>query len=297
MGFGEAAQRFAADFRKRGLKQMVAYSRAGATAKPGDEIVKRAAACGVRLVASPQELAAQADVILGMTPGATALAALKSLRPHLTPAHVYADASTSAVKTMERAAELVKGRAQFVDAAIMGPVPLNGIRVLTVASGKAAPRFVALMRPWGMNTVAVSDRPGAASAMKLIRSVCFKGLACLLIESLEAAERSGILDFVAKDMAGTFDERPFLENMKRFVCGTTVHAARRVHEMTDVMALLNSLGSSTRMTRTTTAALNDVAAMGLREHFNAREPDSLAVAIRAIVKSRDGAKPRRKKRS
>lgn len=293
MGFGEAAALFAQDLRKAGLKQMVAYSRSGARARPGDALHRRAEAVGVTLVASPRALAQNADVIIGLTPGKDALAALRALRPHLTGSHIYADASASAVRTMERAATLLKGRAEFVDAAIMGPVPLGGIRVLTVTSGRAAPRFNAALQPWGMNLRAVGERPGAASAMKLIRSICFKGLACVLIESLEAAARAGVLEFVARDIAGTFDERPFLESMKRFVCGTTVHAGRRVHEMTDVLAFLDGLRSSTRMTKATTTALRHYAAMGLREHFHAREPDSMAAAIGAVVAARDRRKPGR----
>ena len=63
--------------------------------------------------------------------------------------------------------------------------------------------------------------------------------------------------------------------MNRYVCGTAMHAARRVHEMADALALLRSLGSSTRMTQATRSKLDDVAQMGLREKFSAREPDIL----------------------
>ncbi len=295
MGFGEAAALFAHDLHKAGLRRMVAYSRSGAAARPGDALHRHAKAVGVTLVASPRALAQNADVIIGLTPGKNALAALRAVRPHLTRSHIYADASASAVRTMERAAMLLKDRAEFVDAAIMGPVPLGGIRVLTVASGRAAARFTAALKPWGMNLRVVGEHPGAASAMKLIRSVCFKGLACVLIESLEAAARAGVLEFVARDIAGSVDERPFLESMKRFVCGTTVHAGRRVHEMADVLAFLDGLGSSTRMTKTTAAALRQYAAMGLREQFHAREPGSLATAIGAVVAARDRRKSRRER--
>ena len=92
-----------------------------------------------------------------------------------------------------------------------------------------------------------------------------------------------MLEAVAADIAGTFDERPFAQNMKRYVCGTAVHSARRVHEMADALALLNALGSSTRMTKATRAKLVDVVDMGLREKFNAREPDTIAAVMEAIV--------------
>jgi 3-hydroxyisobutyrate dehydrogenase-like beta-hydroxyacid dehydrogenase len=165
----------------------------------------------------------------------------------------------------------------------MSPVPLNGIKGVIGASGAEAEQFRALLAPYGMNIKVVGPKPGGASAMKLIRSVCMKGLSAVLMESLEAAQRYGVLEAAAADIAGSFDERPFAQNMKRYVCGTAVHAERRIHEMADALALLNALGSSTRMTKATRAKLADVAKMGLREKFNAREPDTVAAVMEAIV--------------
>ena len=66
-------------------------------------------------------------------------------------------------------------------------VPLNGIKGLIGASGADAEAFRALVAPYGMNVKVVGAKPGGASAMKLIRSVCMKGLSAVLMESLEAA--------------------------------------------------------------------------------------------------------------
>lgn len=288
LGFGEAGVRFAQDLSQAGLSDIVAYSRSGAKAPAGDPLHAQAAAAGAQLVATPRELCKRADVIIALIPGKSALAALRSVRRYLSTGHIYVDASSAAVKSMEKAAQMLEGRAHFVDAAIMTPVPLNGIKGVVVASGAHAEQFRALMAPYGMNVKVVGDKPGAASAMKLIRSVCMKGLSAVLLESLEAAQRYGVLEAAAADLAESFDERPFVQNMQRFVCGTAVHAQRRVHEMADALALLNALGSSTRMTRATRANLVEIANMGLREKFNAREPDSIAAAIEAIVELRRG---------
>ena len=283
VGYGEAATRFAHDLKRAGVRDIAVYSRSIAKASEGDPARKRAAAAGVHLAATPRELCERSDIIIALTPGRTALAALRSLRPYLRADQLYVDASAAAVKTMEEAGRMLEGRARFVDAAIMSPVPLNGIKGVIVASGAHAKRFHALMTPFGMNIQIVGDKPGAASAMKLIRSVCIKGLSAVMLECFEAAQRYGVLDAVAADIAGSLDERPFAQNMKRYVCGTAVHAARRVHEMTDSLTLLRALGASTRMTRATRAMLIDIEKMGLREKFNAREPDSIAPVMRAII--------------
>jgi len=289
LGFGEAGYHLGKDLSQAGLAGIVAYSSSGARAAAGNPLRKKAAEAGVELVATPKELCERAQLIIALTPGRAALAALRSVRPYLNARHIYADASTASVKAMEQAGRLLAGRAGFVDAAIMGTVPLNGIKVVVMASGSHAARFRALMAPYGMNIRVVGDQPGAASAMKLIRSVFMKGLAGLLLESLEAAQRRGVLDAVAADIAGSIDERPFAQIIKRFVCGTAVHAGRRVHEMDDALELLRATGGSTRMTRATRAMILEIDGMGLRDHFGGREPDSIAPVLEAVIRAREGS--------
>ena len=283
LGFGEAGYHFAKDLTHAGLPGIVAYSPSGAKAGPGDPLRTRAAEASVELVRSPRELCKRAQLIIALVPGRAALKTLRSVRAHLNAEHIYVDASTAAVKAMEQAGQMLEGKSGFVDAAIMGTVPTGGIKVLTVASGPHAETFRALMAPYGMNIQVIGEKPGTATAMKLIRSVCMKGLAAMLLESLEAARRSGILEAVAVDIAGSIDERPFEQIIKRFVCGTAVHAQRRVHEMTDSLELLRSLGASTRMTRATRAMLLDVVNLGLPARFDGREPDSIVPVLDAIV--------------
>lgn len=287
IGFGEAASRFAQDLSAAGIEGIVAYSRSAADAPRDHPLVERAQKAGVELLSTPRAVCERASLVISLTPGAAALAALRSVRPHLTKDHIYVDASTSSVKDMERAARLLEGRTAFVDAAVMDPVPMSGIKVLTVASGSHAEAFRSLLEPYGMNILVVSDKPGAASAMKLMRSVCMKGIAALLLESLEAAQRYGITDALVTDIARFIDSRPFEDIMKRWVCGTAIHAGRRIHETSESIALLRALGASTRMTRSTRAMLQEIADMGLRERFGAREPATIAPVLDAIIELKD----------
>lgn len=290
MGFGEVGYGFARDLIRAGLAGVVAYSPAAARAGGGTLAHQRAADAGVELVATPGELAKRAELIVAVVPGAEALPALRTLRRHLGARHLYVDASTASVRDMERAAAMLEGRAGFVDAAVMGTVPLNGMRVVTVASGPRAAEFHDALAPLGMNIKVVPGAAGAASAMKLLRSVVFKGLTAVLIESLEAARRLGVMDEVAADICGSIDERPFAQTMKRLVCGTAVHAERRVHEMHEAMTLLRHLDSSTRLTAATKANLVDIAGMGLREAFGAQEPEALGPVLDAVIAARGKGK-------
>ena len=293
IGFGEAASRFAQDLSAAGIEGIVAYSRSVAGAPRDGPLAKRAEEVGVELLATPRAVCERATLVISLTPGAAALATARKVRSHLTKDHIYVDASTSSVKDMERAARLLEGRTGFVDAAVMDPVPMSGIKVLTVASGAHAEAFRELLEPYGMNILVVSDKPGAASAMKLMRSVCMKGIAALLLESLEAAQRYGITDALVTDIARFIDSRPFEDILKRWVCGTAIHAGRRVHETSESIALLRALGASSRMTRATRAMLQEIADMGLRERFDAREPATIAPVLDAIIELKGASRTER----
>ena len=286
IGFGEAASRFAKDLSEAGLSGIVAYSPSAANAPADDPVHAKAAASGVELVPSIKDVCRKSNVVIALTPGKLALPVLRKARRHLTAEHIYVDATTASVKDMEKAAQLLDGGAAFVDAAVMDPVPMNGIKVLTVASGSHAEKFRELLGAYGMNIQVVGTKAGAASSMKLLRSVCMKGLAALLLESLEAAQRYGITEALAADMARFINGRPFEDVMKRFVCGTAIHAGRRVHEVSESLALLKALGAPTRMTRSTRETLQSIADMGLRERFGAREPDAIAPVLDALIEAR-----------
>jgi 3-hydroxyisobutyrate dehydrogenase-like beta-hydroxyacid dehydrogenase len=288
LGYGEAANRLARDFKQAGFTSILAYSRSGAKAQPGDPLHQRAQAAGVTLVKTVGTLAKKTDIIIAMTPGKSALPALKKIRKYLRPDHLYVDASSNSAHNMEQAAVLVGNAAKFVDASIMGPVDLMGIKVPFVASGPHAAEFRDLMVPHGMVINVVGANPGDASAMKLIRSVLMKGLAALLLETMEAARRRNILDEVIEDSSVTFNDIPFQKIIKRYVGGTAVHCERRIHEMKECLELLHEMGSSDRTTRNTIAMLRDMVKMGMPAKFQT-EPDTIHPVIDALIAAR--AKP------
>jgi 3-hydroxyisobutyrate dehydrogenase-like beta-hydroxyacid dehydrogenase len=282
MGFGESAELFATDLSRAGITSIAAYSPSGAKAKPGDPICLRAQNAGVTLVNTPRALAKRADIIFALTQGKTALAAARKIVRSLEPHHIYIDGSTNSAAAMEKIAALIGDRAQFVDAAIMAPVAIARLKTPIVASGPRAGAFRDALAPFGMDIKVVSDAPGAASAMKLIRSVFMKGLAALLFESMEAAHRRGMLDVCAEDISATFDAIPFRRILKRYICSTPAHAARRVHEMKESLEMLQSIDSRDRMTRATAAFIKEFASSGLDKQFP-KEADSVREVLDAWI--------------
>ncbi len=285
LGFGEAAARFAKDFSQAGFTGITGYSRSGARAKPGDLAYERAQASGVTLVKTVGTLAKRSDIIIALTPGKSALPALKKIRKYLRPDQFYVDASSNSAKAMEQAAAIVGDAAKFVDAAIMGPVDLMGLKAPFVASGPHAEAFRDLMVPHGMVINVVGSNPGDASAMKLIRSVLMKGLAAILLETMEAARRRNILDAVIEDASVTFNDIPFQKIIRRYIGGTAVHCERRIHEMKECLDLLREMGSTDRATRTTIAMLRDMVRMGMPAQFPV-EPEQIHPVIDAVIAAR-----------
>ncbi|WP_205417240.1 hypothetical protein, partial [Klebsiella pneumoniae] len=49
-----------------------------------------------------------------------------------------------------------------------------------------------VMNAYGMNITKISDQPGDASALKLIRSVYMKGIVGLMIEFLEISKKYNV---------------------------------------------------------------------------------------------------------
>ena len=158
-----------------------------------------------------------------------------------------------------------------------------------VASGPHAAEFRDRLTPYGMVINVVGKGPGDASAMKLIRSVLMKGLAMLLLDTMEAAQRRNILDAVIEDSSVTFNEIPFQKIIKRYVGGTAVHCERRVHEMKECLELLHDMGSSDRSTRATISMLREMVKMGMPQKFT-REPDSIHPVIDALIAARDSTR-------
>ncbi len=289
LGFGEAAARLAMDFSQAGFKDITAYSRSGAKAQPGDPVYQRAEAAGVKLAKSVGTLAKKSDIIIALTPGKAAVPALKKILKYLRPDHLYVDASSNSAHNMEQAAALIGNTARFVDASVMGPVDIMGLKVPFVASGPHAAEFHDRMTPHGMVITVVGNNPGDASAMKLIRSVLMKGLAMLLLETMEAAQRRNILDAVIEDSSVTFNDIPFQKIIKRYIGGTAVHCERRIHEMKECLELLQDMGSTDRTTKSTIAMLRDMVKMGMPQKFT-KEPDSIHPVIDALIAARDEAK-------
>jgi 3-hydroxyisobutyrate dehydrogenase-like beta-hydroxyacid dehydrogenase len=232
LGLGEAGGRIAADLVAAGVD----VSGYDPVVSPGD----------------PAAAVAGAPVVLSLTTAAAARDAAAAALPGLESGALFADLNTAAPELKRELASLVPF---FVDVSLLGAVPVSGLATPALASGPGAERFAELFEPLGMPVEVVSDRPGDASALKLLRSVFMKGLAAAAVESLAAAEAVGRREWLEAQLAAVIT--PAL--LRRLVEGSRRHAARRVDEMDAACELLASLGVEPRIAGASRAVLAELA--------------------------------------
>jgi 3-hydroxyisobutyrate dehydrogenase-like beta-hydroxyacid dehydrogenase len=197
-----------------------------------------------------------ADVVLSVNAANAALGAAAGALPGLGPQTVYADLNTAAPALKRELASMVdRAGARFADVALLGPVPAHGLGTPALASGSGAQAFADAVGPLGMPIRVVSEQPGDAAAMKLVRSVFMKGLAASTVESMRAAAAAGCADWLAGEIAEVIG-RPLLD---RLLEGSERHAARRVDEMDAAAELLRELGVEPRIARASAALLAELA--------------------------------------
>ena len=238
LGLGEAGGRIAADL-----------AAAGCTVRGRDPVRSLE---GITNADSGEDAVRSADVVLSINAAAVALEVAVGVTAALPDGVLYADLNTAGPALKQELASALP--AEFVDVALVGVVPSTGLRTAALASGAGAERFAGIFGPLGMPVEVVGSRPGDAAGLKLLRSVFMKGLAAVIIESLEAAGAAGAEDRLHADIAAVIGE-PLLE---RLLSGTQAHAARRVDEMKAAAAYLTELGVDPRIASATVAVIEQV---------------------------------------
>ena len=249
IGFGEAAYCISCGLREEGVTGIVAYDAFASRELEGRRIHDRASESGVGLLDNPADVASYADTLFVAVPSTNALEVCEAIRASLKAGQIYADVSASSPETKRRIWELIRDTGVlFVDAAMLGSLPQDRHRVPITASGNGAEAFHEAMTPLGMRITVVGGGSGAASAIKLVRSIFMKGLASLMIEMLQAADAQGVTDDVVASLSGSLDGVPFRNHLSRLVTGTALHAKRRADELKGSIALLGEARLDDAMT-------------------------------------------------
>ncbi|MEL6985200.1 MAG: NAD(P)-binding domain-containing protein, partial [Actinomycetota bacterium] len=175
-GLGEAGSLLATDLVRAGAS-VSAYdpaevaTPAGVTRRPHPALALR-------------PLDRSVDLVLAATGGDESRLALLQAIDAIDAGTLYADVASAApgVK-LDLADQAIRRDVEFVDVALLGMVPGNGLATPALAAGPGADRLADMVNPLGAKMEPITGPPGAATAKKLLRSVMMKGMASVLVEA------------------------------------------------------------------------------------------------------------------
>ena len=249
IGFGEAAYCISIGLKGEGVHDIVACDVMMTHPEVGKIIESRAFEAGVTLVDSNFEVVRQSEILFVAVPSSYAMSVCDEIYDHLKTGQIYADVSASTPNVKEKVWDRIKDKGVlFVDAAMLGSLPLDKHKVPIMASGNGAAALYEKMTPYGMRITCASEKAGDASAIKLIRSIFMKGLAGLMLEMLEASEHYQVSDQVVKSVGNSLDGIAFQSHLDRLITGTAIHAKRRAAEIKGSIQLCDEAGIECPMT-------------------------------------------------
>jgi 3-hydroxyisobutyrate dehydrogenase-like beta-hydroxyacid dehydrogenase len=259
IGFGEAGAAFAGGTLARGYDRKTDLSELRA-AKLEDF-----ARAGVAACASAAEAIRGARAILSVVTADQALAAARTGAPLMEAGAFWFDMNSVAPETKRDAAELVEAAGgKYVDVAVIAPVHPARRAVPLLVSGPLAEAGANMLAEFGFTNIAVAAGPvGAASSVKMIRSVLVKGLEALTAECFLAADQAGVADQVIASLNASWPGVDWAQKADYNLDRMIVHGLRRAAEMEEVVKTLDALGTGSAMARATVERQQAIGALGL----------------------------------
>ena len=283
IGYGEAAYNITLGFSQNGITGIRANDAMMGHPVMGKQVHARAAEAGVELVSDAKEVARWADVLFAAVPSSFTLDVCNTVKSELRPGQIYADVSASTPATKIAIWEQIKDTGvYFADAAMLGSLPQDKHRVPITVSGNGAEKFKEAMEPYGMRITLAGDKAGAASAIKLVRSIFMKGIATLMIETMQAADAYDVTDEIVASIGKSMDGIPFSQHLDRLIIGSALHAKRRAAEMKGSISMLEEEKLSSEMTTATKHRLEDLIPYNFAEKYVGSKPKNFSEVIEAI---------------
>jgi 3-hydroxyisobutyrate dehydrogenase-like beta-hydroxyacid dehydrogenase len=226
---------------------------------------KAAMDAGVTLVASATMALAGAEAVLCLVTADQAVPAAENYSRDLPAGALWLDMNSVAPDTKRTAAAAIEASGgRYVDVAIMAPVDAARLDVPLLASGPHAGAAIALLSALGFTRLRhVAGGIGAASAIKMIRSVMVKGLEALTAECLMAADAAGVIDEVLASFEASERPQAWVEHADYNLDRMLLHGLRRAAEMEEVVKTLDRLGTGNAMSRGTAQRQRAIGSLGV----------------------------------
>jgi 3-hydroxyisobutyrate dehydrogenase-like beta-hydroxyacid dehydrogenase len=248
IGFGEAGQAFRKSLAEgEPALTFSAYDKLLDTEGESGPCAQAIRTAGVALARSTEEAVSQADWVISAVTADQSFIAASTIAPHVRSGQIYFDINSVSPQRKRDSAALFRAGAIYVDMAVMAPVHPAGHRTATLLAGVLPGSVVQRLGELGFVFDIAGAEVGAATAIKMVRSLFVKGLEAITVETLLAAEASGCLDHILGSLGKTYPGLKLpgfaLYQFER----TTRHGKRRAAEMRESAATLNELGLTGRL--------------------------------------------------
>ncbi len=284
IGFGEASYHIAKGLKAEGLNGIVAYDVFSEHPEKGIIINNRAKEIGIKLVPDLETAIRASRFIVSATSAKIALPIAESVFKYMEAGQVFVDINAASPMTMKAISEIDRQESvMFCDAAVMGVVPSEGHRVPMLLSGDGAGTFKSEFSKYGMQLTDLNTAAGGSSAIKMFRSVFMKGLTQLLIESLSASSKFGVLDTIVESLTESLQGKSIEDLSNQLIPRTVVHAERRVSEMKEVISTLSDMGIDYSMSKSTKEKLELISASEKSKALSGVPPKDYREAIEVLI--------------
>ena len=249
IGYGEVGKIFSAGLKGQdGIESVHAWDRKFVGDTAAAELA-HAEGAGVTAHLSSKALCEASELVIAAVTASQSFAVAEEAARYLRAGSVYLDLNSASPGTKQRSAALIEAAgAHYIEAGVMTSVPPYGLRTPMLLGGPLADGIVPTLVSWGMDTRAVSNQLGVASAIKMCRSVMIKGLEALVIESYSTARAYGVEDHVLPTLAETFPAIDWEKTGAYFFSRVVQHGQRRAEEMRESANTVREAGFEPFMT-------------------------------------------------
>ncbi len=285
LGYGEAARAFRQSLSAQGDLRFAAYdikldgpeadAMRAAMDRDGTEVIGLDGFTG-------------ADWVISAVTADQSLIAAQSVARHLGQGAVFIDInSVSPGRKVETAALISGTGGTYLDMAVMAPVHPRGHKTPVLLGGETgaiAPALDALGFAWSL----AGPEPGAATAIKMIRSNFVKGLEAITVETLLAAEAAGVTETILGSLSSSYPGLGWPDHVAYTLERTLTHGARRAAEMDESAATFDDLGLTGDLGRASAEVQRRMGNAGAHEH----PAGGIAETLKSVLKARrTGAQP------
>jgi len=286
IGFGEVGSAFGRHIaRVTGKPVCLADPLLNQNPQPG-YIRDRLAGFEFRVLPDIPSLVDRCDVVICAVPPSSAMPAVELIAKAWS-GGLCIELSSTSPNEKQRAAALFD-RPDFVDGAILDSVARQGEKTPLVLAGPRAEEARELFDKLHFRTSVIGQDVGAASALKMCRSIFMKGLECLYVETLIAAGKCGISELVFGSIQETFRAYGFRPLAEMLVTTHAIHCGRRADEMDEVVSMLEDLRLPSTMTKASYKFLQASSATGVTRHFACSVPSNLEEVVAYLADHQRG---------